>query len=190
MTQKKTYEYKKEVTIEKFSPAELYEKFVEQFSKSKWPGRGVSWTTPMLNLFSDMGKAAGYVTRNEIMRIDLTWHVEMPNVNYIELALEYEDYADVPEALVEEVRKKLIHVKSYLKCLVGWFEKKSEEEFIKQVQDLVQFTEIKDPAKWVLILLRWAGEARVEIVGYEGDFVNGDFRFQKIGSRTVEILRS
>lgn len=178
--------------ITRLSPGDFYKEFVDLYDKTKWPPPDKSWTNDMFRNLRSMGKRFGYDVRTEVMRIDLTWHVELPNTNFIELALEYEDSADSPDKIVEEVRNKLVHIKSYLKCVIGYFDKKADQLYdtVKEIEDVISAVKIEDPAQWLLIFIKTLEKGRynaAELLGFSKDPTQKSF--QQIGSKIVNVRR-
>jgi len=185
---KKAYEFSKKVEVVPVSPESLFEGFIERFEKSTWPKVSDSWSTSFRDFFLRMGRELGYEPLTERMRLDVTWHVELPSVRFIELALEYEDWEDEPDELTEEARKKLIHVKSHNKCLVGWFSMaEKQKDTIAEIESIMESAAIKDDSKWLLIFLSPEEKGKITATAFKA--TSEDCMFKEIGKKILTLPR-
>lgn len=180
---KKVYRLNKEV--EEYTPRQLLQRFVDLFRASDLLEEESSWKEGILGIFEQIGTKAGYEPRREVLSIDLIWLMNIQNTRFLGLVLEYEDRDDGSlSQLSHEVEKKLIHVKSNLKCGVSYYDSKFSQtkNGLKYIESLIQSEKIKDPGKWLLILLKSGFRKdpyRVEVIGYE---LGPEGTFRPIGS--------
>ncbi len=101
------------------TPAELFEKFKERFSKLDLPTwkDSKAWTDVFLGIFDEIGRDFGYIPRREYLRLDETWEIRLRDISMIVLALEHENNGNVENILHDELQK-LLDVKAFLKVLI------------------------------------------------------------------------